>query len=222
MNALIALALLAQQDAKELTKDWKAAWADFGVGSWVKFKVSAAGSESEETHKITRIQKQFVTVQVGDDEENHEETFFVGVPSEYDGKLTKLADEEVTVAGKAYKCAVYEITKSSGNTTQTLKIWKSADAPVWSVKEVFQSKTGRAAIGWTLEWTGEETLTIGGKSLTCRIFKKTTEAAGATTVETEWRNDEIPGRVAKTEARTSFKGQELASSTEIATAFEKK
>lgn len=220
----LILALLLQADAKEFTKDWKSAWKDFGVGSWVKFKCTFAGAEMLQTEKVVKISGEFATLEVGDGEEVHQEQYFIGIPSEYDGKLAKTGEEDLTVAGRTYKCTVYEIAKSSGNTTQSLRVWKCADAPVWSLKEVFQSKTGRSTIGWTMEWAGSEDVKVGETTLTCQIFKNTTELGGSSTVETEWRNDAIPGRAAKRMHQSFLKGKELESSKTVETAvdFEKK
>lgn len=218
------LALLPQ----DLVKDWKHRWADAKVGSSVTFESTTnlpgiGEQKSTSTQTVAAVDGKKVTIEIADGEEKQKQDFHIGVPSEYDGSVTKGADDTFKVGDKTYACAVYEVKKEAGKVVQVLKVWKCADAPCWAVKQTWsQSMGGKAQAGWVEELVGTETLKVGGKELACAVVRKTTEAAAVKTVETEWRTREIPGGVAKATTQTFMGGKEMkeAAVTRVATAFE--
>jgi hypothetical protein len=56
------------------------------------------------------------------------------LPEQVTGELKHLPDEDVTVAGKAYKCKVVSFTGEEGGTPVSGKIWTSPDVPGHLVK----------------------------------------------------------------------------------------
>jgi hypothetical protein len=215
---MIYLILLLAQD--DPIKGWKHRWADAKPGSWVKFRSSGKfmgqDLKSEFVHKVVEIEGPDVTIEYGEGEDTNEMVVHVGLPGEYKGKASKTGEEELTVAGKKYKCAVWTLDLGM---KQTTKLWKCADAPVWAVKEVW---TADKDLGWTVDWLGEESVKVGEKDLKCQVFRKTVETMGISDAETEWRHPDVPGQVAKRTKVTKMGGKEQSSTTEVAIAFEKK
>jgi hypothetical protein len=212
--ALIALLLIAQDD---VMKGWKHPWAGATVGTRLKWKSTLGERSSEVTWVVAKADDKNVELKEG----KRTQQFYIGLPSEYEGKAVKGAEEEIKVGEKSLKCTVYEITKTSGKITQTMKVWKCADAPVFAVKE--QWSQGKS--GWTTELTAiDEVVKVGGKEYKCAVLRKTTEVAGIKAVETVWWNDEIPGRAAKRTRQSFIKDQELKEqgSVEELVEFEKK
>lgn len=228
---LLAMALFAQDPTKEV----KHRWAGATVGSWVKWKTKSSmrgspidelNKESVSEHKetVVKVEKEFIEVQQENgDTKSPPQQIYVGLPSWYQGTVTKLGEEEIELAGKKLKCTVYEIRKELQGVVQSLKFWKCPDVPVFAVKEEWShSIKGKKQLGWIEEWAGEETLSIGGKEYKCQIFRKTTELEGNKTVETEWRNPEIVGGLAKRTSQNFVNGGFEITSESVVTEFERK
>ncbi len=65
--------------------------------------------------------------------------------------------------------------------------------------------------------SGEETLTIGGKAVKCKVLTVESDAGGQKSTSTVWYSDEIPGGTAKMVAKSA-----ASDVTYTATAFEAK
>jgi hypothetical protein len=201
MRALVAVLLaLAPQD--EAVKGWKHPWAGAAVGTRLKWKVSmeAVGQKSvvDRTEVVSKVEKEAVTVDEQEGDEKTEQEHSVTLPSELEGPWKKTGEEEIKVGERTFKCAVYESKKEELG-VQTTRVWKSADAPHWSVKATFSFVQAGMELGaWTEELIGlGEGVTVAGKEFKCRVVRKSTRSPGIEYIETTWMTDDLPGRAAR-------------------------
>jgi len=214
------------QDSKEVTKDWKHPWADASVGTWVKYRLThyqpsqSGGYEEKSTERketVMKVSKSFLEIESKEgDSEPMARRVHTGLPGELNYKMTRAGEEEVKVGDRTYACVVYEfrtgpVKKGGKDGGQLLKVWKAAGAPSWAVKQRFWLDAQKED-GWTDELTGAETLKTAGKEYACAVVRKTTTMkAGRTpiqSVETTWRNPEVPGGFVKRVEQKIMNGKE--------------
>jgi hypothetical protein len=87
---------------------------------------------------------------------------------------------------------------------QVTTIVKAAGTPCWAVRvKVETFERGRPiASEEELLVSCAERVRVGDREVVCHVVRVTTEAPGAgRTVRTEWRSDEVPGRLVRRETR---------------------
>ena len=224
---MITFALLAMllQDPKDVTKDWKHPWSNATVGSSIRWKITVAGFTTEVTETVTKVEKATVTTERKDADSAAPATYFTGLPGEFAGKASTLADEELKVGDKSYPCSVTQFRFETKGAMQVLKVWRSPDAPCWAVRQTYeQHNNGKLGVAYTEEFTGTAKLKVGEKELACAVVKRTSTVTTMKTVETEWRSAEIPGGAAKKTKQIYMNDKEVAAAAELCevVAFEKK
>jgi hypothetical protein len=104
-----------------------------------------------------------------------------------------------------------DVNKDAGQITT---ICKSPDVPYWAVRRrvetLLQGKANTSEEELVLDIN--QKVKIGDREVICVLIQVTVEAVGGVkTVRKEWRADEIPGGVARSESRQYLNGKELDS-----------
>jgi len=198
MVALVAIAFLfpviifSQEIPREIPG---APWVNFKEGSWVKLKMG------EITQKKTLKSKTAEEVVVVTETEipgmpsSSEEEHLSLKPKEEEEsiKVIKTYEEEITLAGKKFKCKVIEYKGED----YTGKVWLSDDVPYFTfdrgvVKVIQQEEGEEAKVVW--EYAGEKEFTAGDKTAKCMIFRSEEEGEEETEL---WVSREVPGMQVK-------------------------
>lgn len=153
-----AFAFVAVARAEQIDNPAYKKWSAYKPGTWVKHKTTAdmAGqkTENEMTTKLVEVTPDKAVIEIA-------MSMTVGgqkmdmpaqkqeVPAKIEKPAAPAADapkadvkegeEEVTVAGKTFKCKTTETTMKQGNNTTKSKVWMSDDVPQGMVK--MQSST---------------------------------------------------------------------------------
>ncbi len=168
---------------------------------------------SERIETVTKIQRSYVEIEnKAEGSKGVPQLHYVGLPAEFNYKMTRAGEEDVKVGDKTYKCTVYEfrtgpVTKGGKDGGQLLKVWKAADTPVWAVRQQFWADALEKPL-WTEEWTGTETLKVTGQEYSCAVVKKTTAIGKMEPIETTWRNPQVPGGILRRMDQTMMGGKE--------------
>lgn len=174
-----------------------ACWVNFKEGSWVKYKMKAGEIELV-MKKTLKSKTADEVVLVTETEMNgmppsSEEEHLSLKPKEEEGqiKVIKTSEEEITLAGKKFKCKVieYEDVKEK----YTAKVWLSDEVPYFFfdrgiVKSSQQDEGEKEAE--VVEYAGEKEFTVGDKKVKCTIFKTAIGEEGASEF---WLSKEVPG-----------------------------
>lgn len=202
--ALIAIALLFPTFAfgQELPRDRPGAcWANFKAGSWVKYRSVIEGMEM--------VMKKTLKSKTADEVVVVTETEMPGIPpssvedrlslrpKEEEGqiKVIKTHEEEITLAGRKFKCKVieYEDVKEK----YTAKIWLSDEVPYFlfdcGIVKISQQDEGKKETK-VMEYAGEKEFTVGEKKVKCTIFKS---KEGEENELELWISKEVPGMQVK-------------------------
>jgi len=226
----VSILLLPQQDpiATEAMRGYKHPWADFGDGSSVTMRETVRRPDIDASGKlvykdVTTDVTWTVVAAVGEKttfkiEGGGQESvlpFFITPPSWARGVGERKGTEEIPVGGVKRTCQVtliaLDVNKDAGQITT---ISKSPDVPYWAVRRrvetLIQGKPNTFEEDLVLEV--DQKVKIGEREVVCVLVQVTVDAVGGVkTVRKEWRSDEIPGGVAKREARQYLNGKELDS-----------
>jgi hypothetical protein len=125
------------------------------------------------------------------------ETMKMTTTTEVAGNKSNTSMEiKMTLTGlTADKATVESATTMMGNTNKT-----SIDIPLAATQTTTPPPTGSAPSANVK--SGTETLTIAGKSLSCKWTETESEAGGNKTVVKVWMSEEVPGFVVKTVTTT--------------------
>jgi len=97
----------------------------------------------------------------------------------------------------ADKATVEMATTAMGNTSKT-----NVDIPI-TASAPTATPTGTVATPQAEVKTSEETITIAGKSLKCKVTTATSEANGMKSESKSWMSEEVPGFVVKSVVKTT-------------------
>jgi len=184
LGALVAIALLFPILAfsQEIPREKPGAcWVNFKEGSWVKYKMTTG--ETEIATKKTLKSKTADEVVVVTETEipgmppSSEEEHLSLKPKEEEGqiKVIKTYEEEITLAGKKFKCKVIEYENVEEDEKYTSKVWLSDDVPYFMVDrgivKATQQDEGEKEAKVVWEYAGENEFTAGDKKVKCTIFR---------------------------------------------------
>ena len=97
----------------------------------------------------------------------------------------------------ADKATVEMATTVMGNTTKTM-----ADFPI-TAGATTATPTGTVSTPNAEVKTSEETITVAGKAVNCKVTSTTSDANGMKSESKTWMSDEVPGFVVKTVIKTT-------------------
>ena len=234
LAAILVAALAAQDDPllKEVSRGWQHAWDGFGGGSTVRTRQTSKRPEIDGDGKLVYKQesqdviytlmtpegeKPMLKIQ-GDGQESHV-PFFKTLPTWFRGKIEPKGQEEIAVGDRKYACSVSRIGLDEGkDASQVTTIARAPEAAIWAVRvrvETFANGV-RNTLEEQLLVAENQKLKVGEKDLVCQIVQVTTETAGGgKTVKKEWRSDEVPGRLVRSEVRQFLNDKEIAAAGSV-------
>jgi hypothetical protein len=135
---------------------------------------------------------------------------FVAMKSTTEASGYKMASEMKTTltALTADKATIEIETTVAGHTTKT-----STDMPLTA--SATPVPTGSASTPQADVKTSEETITVAGKSLKCKVTSTTAEVGGTKSESKTWMSEEVPGFVVKSVVKSSGAASS-ESTTEVA------
>lgn len=232
VGALLLVVPLCLQDdpvAAEGLRGYKHPWADFGDGTTVTFRettrrpdIDASGKlvykdvTNDVTWTVLSAAGEKTTFKIEGGGQESLIPFFITSPSWARGKGERRGTEEIAVGGVKRTCAVTTITLDADKDAgQVTTISKSADVPYWAVRwrveTLMKGRTNTSEEELVLEV--DQKVRVGDRELSCVVVQSTVETPGGfRSVRKEWRSDEVPGRVARREARQYQNGREVESS----------
>lgn len=218
--------LLALQAESDVLKGWKHPWGGFGPGSIVKVKqlskrpdIDKDGQlvyrdETEDmSYSVVTQQGEQPTIRIRSGDVSSDIPFFAAQPNWFRGKVEKGAPETLKVGEKSFECQVTTFTLDEGkDLSQVTTLHTASGAPVWALRLRVETRVNGAMTTAEEErWVAaDQAVKIGARDVTCQLVEIRTEVKdGPTTLKREWRNDEIPGRVARREVKVLQNGKEV-------------
>jgi hypothetical protein len=204
MLALATIALLFPTLAfsQEIPREKPGAcWINFKEGSWVKHKMAMEEMEmvmkkilksktADEVVVVTKTEIAGMPMPPSSQEEH-----LSLKPQEEEGqiKVIKTYEEEMTLAGKKFKCQVIECENVEEDRKYTSKMWLSEEVPYFlmdrGIVKLTQQDEEEKEAKVVLEYAGENEFTVGDKKVKCTIFRVD---------EGEfWVSKEVPGMQVK-------------------------
>lgn len=208
MVGLVTIAVLfpALAFSQEIPRERPgASWVNFKEGSWVKYKMIAEGMEmaqkktlkSKTADEVVIITEMEIPGMPSPSQEEHLSL----KPKEEEGqiKVLKTSEEEISLAGKKFKCQVIEYEAVEDGEKYTYKVWISDDVPNFNfdrgIVKITQQGEGEKEAKVIWEYSGEKEFTAGDKTVKCAIFKG---REGEEDVEMElWLSKQVPGMLVK-------------------------
>lgn len=222
--------LLLQQDpiASEAMRGYKHPWAEFGDASSVTMRetirrpdIDASGKlvykdvTTDVTWTVVAATGEKTTFKIEGGGQESLLPFFIAPPNWSRGVGERKGTEELTVGGVKRTCQVTLIALDANKDAgQITTISKCPDVPYWAVRRrvetLLQGKPNTSEEDLVLEVN--QKVKVGDREVPCVLVQVTIDAiGGAKTVRKEWRSDEIPGGVARSESRQYLNGKELDS-----------
>ncbi|MCR4439495.1 MAG: hypothetical protein NUW13_10720 [candidate division KSB1 bacterium] len=207
MVALVTIAVLFPTLAfsQEIPREKPGAcWVNFKEGSWVKYKMRMGEMEAviKKTLKSKTAEEVVVVTETeipGMPSSSVEEHLSLK-PKEEEGqiKVIKTSEEDITLAGKKFRCKVieYEDVKEK----YTAKIWLSDEVPFLfdrGVVKASQQDEGEKEAKVVWEYAGEKEFTVGDKKVKCTIFTIFKGEIDEEGDKEYWVSKEVPGMQVK-------------------------
>jgi hypothetical protein len=202
MVALVAITLLfpALAFSQEIPREKPGAcWVNFKEGSWAKYKVMGEMVQKKTLKSKTADAVVLITeTEIPGMPPSSEEEHLSLKPKEEEGQFTviKTYEEEITLAGKKFKCKVIEYKGVEEEKKYTSKVWLSDDVPYFmferGIVKATQQDEGEKEEEVVLEYAGEKEVSIGDKKVKYTIFKAENDEEGELLV-----SNEVPGMLVK-------------------------
>lgn len=211
---------LAQEDPllAEAVRGYAHPWAGFREGSTVRYretvKVPSIDEKGNLVHREVSSEAEWTVASAQGDRallkieregQESEIPFHLALPGWLRGKAERKGTERIAVGDRSFECEVLTLSVDADKDAgQVTTIAKAAGAPSWAVRvRVETFERGRPiASEEELLVSCAEPVRVAGREVVCHVVRVTTEAPGVgRTVRTEWRSEEVPGRLVRRDTR---------------------
>lgn len=190
-------------------------WREFSRRAWVDVRIEGRGPARTEKRILKSTGRDFTVLRIGSREERLSREHLG--PSDREYRRTELEPRTITVDGRAVEARVFDATWKRLEMTFSERRWIAGGTLVRRERVELCSDGARVSSTERLaKWA--EPLTVGDRTLACRVVETTVTWNAGRTEERVWISEAVPGHVAK-RVQTSVSKDETSTETATAVAF---